>query len=239
MSEVGRGAYLANLEKARKALLDRAGTQYKTESAQEQLQDVKEGLMRPRARPEVEVDGPSEGIGLGLMRALSDSKKAQETTVSEQAPEKSIRPHSRAQGRHTITADQMQIYEGLLKRGMEPHIAQGFMSNFRDESAFKLDVEEAEANVHGTFGKGLYQRTGSRRASYEEQNGNDWSIDTQLDALMVELETSEKGAWGKIKNTKTAGEAGAAIVTDFLRPAAKHRRARVASYMDGSGLWSN
>lgn len=239
MSEVGRGVYLANLEKARKALLDRAGTQYKTESAQEQLQDVKEGLMRPRARPEVEVDGPSEGIGLGLMRALSDSKKAQETTVSEQAPDKSIRPHSRAQGRHTITADQMQIYEGLLKRGMEPHIAQGFMSNFRDESAFKLDVVEAEANVHGTFGKGLYQRTGSRRTSYEAQNGNDWSLDTQLDALMVELETSEKGAWDKIKNTKTAGEAGAAIVTDFLRPAAKHRRARVASYMDGSGLWSN
>jgi soluble lytic murein transglycosylase-like protein len=95
MSEVGRGVYLANLEKARKALLDRAGTQYKTESAQEQLEDAKEGLMRPRARPEVEVDGPSEGLGLGLMRAMSDSKKAQEPTVSGQAPDKSIRPQPR------------------------------------------------------------------------------------------------------------------------------------------------
>lgn len=239
MSEVGRGAYLANLEKARKAVLDKTGTQFKTESAQEQLENSKQGLMRPKARLEPEAEGPSEGFGLGLLRAISSSSGAKESSGGELAPKASIKPHSRAQGRHTITADQMQIYDGLIERGMKPHIAQGFMSNFRDESAFKLDITEAEANVHGTFGKGLYQRTGSRRDSYEAKYGSDWSVDNQLDALMVELETSEKGAWAKIKNTKTAGEAGAAIVTNFLRPAAKHRKARAASYLDGSGLWSN
>ncbi len=275
MNDVGKGAYLRNLEKAREAIqarearLDSVGSKFKVESAEEQAADAAQGLMRPRARPEPESDS-GEGFGMGLMRSLRPQARPEDSSGGsirpqarpegnsggspegnsegnsggspEAAPEKRVRPRSRTrsepQGGRSVSADQTAIYDGLIKRGMKPHIAQGFMSNFRDESAFKLDITEAEANVHGTFGKGLYQRTGSRREAYESKYGNDWSLDNQLDALMVELATNEKSAWNKIKNTKTAGEAGASIVTNFLRPAAKHRKARAASYRDGSGLWS-
>jgi hypothetical protein len=237
MSEVGRGVYLANLEKARKALLDRAGAQFKTESAQEQLEDAKQGLMRPRARPEVEVEGPSEGLGLGLMRAMSASSGAKETSASEQAPEKSIRPKGKGdyfEGGGTAVEGKA-LFDGLVARGLEPHVAEGFIMNFKDESGLNPGINEANPLVKGSRGGfGLYQLTGPRRREYEafaNSRGVNYSdVDAQLDFLVMELDGSEKSAGAKIRNTSTAGEAGVAIVNHFLRPAKSHRSSRAAKY---------
>ena len=130
---------------------------------------------------------------------------------------------------------QGRVYKGLLDRGIPEHIAQGFMMNFQDESGFNVAVTEATPNAQGTRGKGLYQLTGDRRAAFEARYGNDYSIDNQLDFMVSELGGKESAAWKAIQNTKTAGEAGAAIVSKFLRPAEKHRAARSAAYLGSSG----
>lgn len=130
---------------------------------------------------------------------------------------------------------QRQVYDGLLKRGVPEHVAQGFMMNFQDESGFNIDIEEGEANVHGTKGRGLYQLTGARRDAFEAQFGGDYSIDNQLDFLIQELGGNESRAFEAIRNTSTAGEAGAAIVSSFLRPAEKHRLERSNRYTGQSG----
>lgn len=128
-----------------------------------------------------------------------------------------------------------QIYSGLIARGMAPHIAQGFVMNMQDESGLDPSIIEAVPNVHGTRGRGLYQLTGPRRTAYESRYGEDYSIDNQLDWLMYELNGPEARAAERIYATSSPGEAGAAIVTHFLRPAAEHRDRRVRDYLGGGG----
>ena len=239
----GNFSYKANLERARKALLDNSGSDFSAPTAQEQAANSSQGLMRPRQRPQEPQTGFVAGFGLGVMKSLESSKESptrpQARPGSERQPDPTIkdRPRSRTNSSRSI---QGQVYEGMLDRGLPEHIAQGFMSNFADESAFDIDVVESEANVHGTYGRGLYQLTGSRRTAFEAKFGEDYSIDNQLDWLVDhELPGTESSAWAKIQSTSTAGEAADSIVRNFLRPAASHRNSRSAKYLDGSGLWSN
>lgn len=153
--------------------------------------------------------------------SMSDSKRA---------PKTSTKPRGRGEIPKGEVPD--YIFKGLVERGIPEHIAQGMLMNIKDESGFKSSIEEYEPNVHGTKGKGLYQLTGDRREAFEAQYGDDYSIDNQLDWLMYEWGNTEKSAFDKIKNTANAGEAGAAIVTHFLRPAAKHRKSRVQKYIN-------
>lgn len=132
-----------------------------------------------------------------------------------------------------------QLVAGLVQRGMPLHIAQGFVTNFKDESGLNPGINEIAPIVPGSRGGyGLYQLTGPRRRQYEAwaaENGFELADpNAQLDFLMLELNTTEKGAWDKIKNTATAGEAAAAIVNSFLRPAESHRAKRESRYLGGS-----
>ncbi len=133
---------------------------------------------------------------------------------------------------------QSQVYQGMLDRGLPEHVAQGFMMNFQDESGFDIGVTEGEDNVHGTRGKGLYQLTGARREAFEARYGNDYSIDNQLDWLMEELGGSESSAGRSILASTNAGEAGAAIVSNFLRPAEEHRASRSNAYLGSTGSYT-
>lgn len=235
-------SYRASLERARKVTLDSYGTDFQAPTAQEQAANSSQGLMRPRQRPQEPQGGFVAGFGLGLMKSLIPPEKSpvrpQARPGSERQPDPTSnnRPRSRDTSSRSV---QSQVYNGLLDRGVSDHIAQGFMSNFADESAFDIDVTEAEANVHGTYGRGLYQLTGDRRTNFEARYGEDYSIDNQLDWLVDhELNGTESSAWAKIQATTTAGEAADSIVRNFLRPAASHRNSRSAKYLDGSGLWS-
>lgn len=122
------------------------------------------------------------------------------------------------------------LVKGLVKRGLSPEVAKAFVINFQDESGLVSDIVEHEPNVHGTRGKGLYQLTGSRRAQFEKRYGGDYSVDNQLDFLVWELNNTEKNAFEKIQQAGSTGEAAAAIVTHFLRPAEEHRQRRVRKY---------
>lgn len=135
-------------------------------------------------------------------------------------------------------ATEEQLVAGLVQRGMPLHIAQGFVTNFKDESGLNPGINEIAPIVPGSRGGyGLYQLTGPRRRQYEAwaaDNGFDLADpNAQLDFLMLELNTTERGAWDKIRNTNTAGEAAAAIVNSFLRPAEAHRAKRERRYLGG------
>ena len=189
-------------------------------------------------------DTDVQGKYMGFVRAMQPEKEeVKELGPDEPTPEElaetsdevtsMVRPRGRSQVSEGET--QEEVYQGLLKRGFPEHVAQGIMMNFQDESGFKADIVEAEPNVHGTRGKGYYQLTGSRREDFEERYGDDWSTDNQLDFLLWELDNAEKSAKDKLFATETAGEAGAAFVTNFLRPAEKHRKERVARYANSVG----
>jgi hypothetical protein len=130
------------------------------------------------------------------------------------------------------------IKAGLVARGLPDHVADGFVMNMKDESGLNPGINEAKPLVPGSRGGfGLYQLTGPRRKDYErfaaERGVPVDSTDAQLDYLMQELQGSEREAAQAILSTKTPGEAGAAIVNKFLRPAEQHRREREARYLGG------
>ena len=164
---------------------------------------------------------------------------------TELAPEESQRPPEgkdtgelvRPKGRYEVSKGEVQeeFYQAMIDGGLPEHVAQGFMMNGQDESGFKPDAVEAVPNVHGTRGKGILQLTGDRRNQYESIYGDDWSPTNQAKFLLWELDNSEKSAGKKILNTTNSGEAGAAIVAHFLRPAKKHRDSRMAKYKNSVG----
>ena len=135
-------------------------------------------------------------------------------------------------------ADAMGIRQGLIDRGLPEHIADGFLMNFKDESGLNPGINEQNPIVPGSRGGfGLAQWTGPRRKQLEafaQQRGTPVSdMNTQLDFLMEELGGTESAAAQKIMAAGTPGEAAAAIVNSFLRPAEEHRARREAQYLGG------
>lgn len=138
-------------------------------------------------------------------------------------------------GSASVEATKKEVYDQMKMRGLPEHIIQGIMMNMQDESGFKADITEAQANVHGTFGKGLYQLTGSRRDSFEAKYGNDYSVSNQIENMMQEFQTTEKGAYNKMLNAKSSGEVGQIVVEKFLRPAKQHQIHRGNKYLNSTG----
>lgn len=147
----------------------------------------------------------------------------------------------RAHGGPTVAAgaeaDAAQyITQGLVRRGMPPHIAQAFVLNMQDESGLNPGINEIEPVVPGSRGGfGLYQLTGPRRRSFEAFAAASGapldSIDAQLDFLILELQGPERSAAQNIFAANSTGEAAAAIVNDFLRPLPQHRERRARRYL--------
>lgn len=138
-----------------------------------------------------------------------------------------------------MRAQEQYILQGLVKRGLPPHVAQAFVMNFKDESGLNPGINEHKPLVPGSRGGfGLYQLTGPRRVAYEKfaaQRGVDPSdTDAQLDWLMVEGQGPEKKAFDAILAAPDTGTAASAITTKFLRPSPEHQRSRVAKYMNAA-----
>ena len=138
-----------------------------------------------------------------------------------------------------VNAD--SIRAGLVARGMPEHVADGFVMNFQDESGLNPGINEAAPIVPGSRGGfGLAQWTGPRRKALEsfaaERGVSAADPDIQLDFLMTELQGPESGAANSILSATDSGQAAAAIVNKFLRPAEEHRASREARYTGGGGM---
>ena len=104
----------------------------------------------------------------------------------------------------------------LQQKGLAPHQAAGIVGNFAQES----NVNPSITNSIGAFGAG--QWLGARKKAlfeFAKRNGQDPSnLQTQLDFTMHELNTTEKGAFNALKNTKTSAEAARVIRKKYERP---------------------
>lgn len=138
-------------------------------------------------------------------------------------------------------ATPQEVYEGLLGRGVPPHIAQGVVANFQDESGLDTGIEEKSPTVKGSRGGfGLAQWTGPRRRALEafaQERGDPVSdLDVQLDFFMHENTGAERAAWQKVLAAKTPQEAAVNFVTHWERPAPEHRARRAARYQQEGGV---
>lgn len=125
-----------------------------------------------------------------------------------------------------------RVIEDLVARGVAPHIAEGFALNAADESSFNPAAVGDNGNAIGVFQwNGPRKRALEAFAASKGTAWNDW--DTQMDFVVHENATSEAGAWARIQKTTTRGEAAAAIVNLWERPAEVHRRNREAKYLGG------
>ena len=137
-----------------------------------------------------------------------------------------------------VNPQEAYIRAGLIERGMAPHIADGFVMNFKDESGLNPGINEVAPIVPGSRGGfGLAQWTGPRRVALEkfaaERGAAPSDANVQMDFLMTELQGPESSAASSIFAAPDAGSAAAAIATDFLRPAPEHLSRRVAEYTGG------
>ena len=127
------------------------------------------------------------------------------------------------------------VVSGLVQRGMPEHIAQGFATNFKDESGFNTAAVGDNGNAFG-----LAQWNGPRKAALEQfaaERGKPASdMNVQLDFLMAELQGPESAAWSKISGAPDAGSAAAAVLNHFERPAEEHRARREAQYTGGAPM---
>lgn len=112
MPVLGKGAYLKNLEKARKALLDSVGSRFSTPTAEEQAEVAKEGLMRPKARPASMEAPQEEGLGISLMKRLERPKaRPEEWNPEIKQPTQADRPSARRSGDANSFRDRLKRSE--------------------------------------------------------------------------------------------------------------------------------
>ncbi|MBY5988218.1 phage tail tip lysozyme [Roseovarius atlanticus] len=124
------------------------------------------------------------------------------------------------------------VFGKLLENGMEPHVAAGFVGNFMVESGIGLNPL---ARGDGGYAHGIAQWNDRRHALFRfaERRGTSWDdLDTQIAFLLHELETSEAGAWAKIRRASTAAEAAQMVSRYYERPGIPHMNRRV-SYANG------
>jgi hypothetical protein len=128
-----------------------------------------------------------------------------------------------------------QVKAGLVQRGLAPHVADGFVMNFGDESGLDPGINEIAPTVPGSRGGfGLAQWTGPRRVALEkfatERGASVADPNVQIDFLMMELQGPEAKAAQGIMSAPDANSAAQAIVRDFLRPAPENLDRRMAEY---------
>lgn len=127
------------------------------------------------------------------------------------------------------------VRQGLIDRGMAPHIADAFVMNFQDESGLNPSINEIQPIVPGSRGGyGLAQWTGPRRNALEAfadaRSIPVSDMDLQLDFLMEELRGPEARAGNSIFAAPDTATAANAILRQFLRPAKEHQERRALRY---------
>lgn len=135
-----------------------------------------------------------------------------------------------------------QVINGLTKRGVPLHVAQGVTMNFRDESGLDTGIQESAPNVHGTRGFGIAQWTDTAPGQGRRTNLQKFAsargkpvddFDTQLDFFMEENSGAESKAWQLVSSARTKEEAAVAFVKHWERPAPEHVATRSAKYRAG------
>lgn len=127
------------------------------------------------------------------------------------------------------TVQAKQIYDYLTtQHQLSPAVASGILGNMMTESGFKTNAYNA-----GEGAIGLCQWEGGRRTNLERFAANegkpvtDWRV--QVDFMMHELKGSESGAFAKLQQAQTPGQAAALFDKYFERSSGHARGQRMAN----------
>jgi hypothetical protein len=120
-------------------------------------------------------------------------------------------------------------YNYFVKNGVPPAAAAGLVGNMMQESG--TDINPAAVGDSGNA-FGAAQWNGPRKRAYlgfaAARGTSPTDYDTQLDFLLHEGRTSEKGAWGGILDARTPREAAVYASDNFWRPGLPHNDRRAA-----------
>lgn len=128
-----------------------------------------------------------------------------------------------------MAVDPHTIVQGLMARGVPQAAALGLAGNMAVESRYDPGINEIAPLVPGSRGGfGLIQWTGPRRRQLEAYAGNNVAdVDTQLDFLVHELNTSESRARDAIYAAQDPETAARLVSEKFLRPGIPHLERRI------------
>lgn len=131
-----------------------------------------------------------------------------------------------------------RIISGLVQRGVPAASAVGITANLGIESKYDPGINEIAPLVPGSRGGfGLAQWTGPRRRQFEAYAGDNLAdLDTQLDFLVHELNTTEKRARDAIYSASDPVEAARLTSEKFLRPGIPHLDRRIEEARKLAGL---
>lgn len=136
-------------------------------------------------------------------------KKVVKNTTPKQKPVKQAPPKPRVVSKPASTASNASITKKfLLKSGFTKNQTAGIMGNLQQEHGFKTD------DVAG--GLGIAQWLGGRRANLLARK-NPYSIHTQLQFMLDELNGAESGAGRAIRSAKTVEQATVAFQNLYER----------------------
>ncbi|MGR3456084.1 phage tail tip lysozyme [Pseudooceanicola sp.] len=114
------------------------------------------------------------------------------------------------------------VFGRLLERGMPPHIAAGFVGNFMVEAGVMMNPS-IRGDGGAAHGIAQWNDRAPALKAFARKRGTDWTdLDTQIDFLWHELETSEAGAWARIQGATTAAEAARLVSQYYERPGVPH-----------------
>jgi hypothetical protein len=116
------------------------------------------------------------------------------------------------------------IYDYFVEKGFTPAQASGILGNIQTESSFKTNAYNA-----GEGAIGICQWEGGRRTALEsfaaQQNKPVTDLHVQLDFIMHEFQTSERGAFAAVKAAQTPEAAAQAFQSKYERSASLGDRA--------------
>ena len=120
-------------------------------------------------------------------------------------------------GGKTSGDKKVYAYNYYLKKGVPAIQAAGIVGNLAAESAFNTTVV-GKADSKGS--QGIAQWHSERLNGLKKFAGNNWTnLDSQLDYVLHELNTTEKKAKNSLFAAKTPQEASLAFMNDYERPA--------------------
>lgn len=117
---------------------------------------------------------------------------------------------------------EQEIYQGLIDRGMSPHIAAGFTGNFVAESGLRTDISGDNGTSYG-----LAQWHNERKTALNNfSKGKKGSpLDIQLDFVMHELATTHKGVANRLKSAKNVDDASKIVTLYYEIPLDREKKA--------------
>ena len=119
------------------------------------------------------------------------------------------------------TSNARKAYEYFLQRGLTPNQSAGIVGNLAQESTLKLDSGIEEVTDRKDKGFGIAQWTFSRRGDLDDfaktQGTKSSDFNTQLDFIWHELNTTEKRALKKLKETNSTTDAAIAFNKSYER----------------------